>query len=136
MRKQSPKLMQWCSTELIRCQMKYALCLSEDAFSAEMARLEVKQPPPFMATTHANACVHYFNNDEEGELAILCMDLEKSKLRTPIVVAGLLVHEAVHIFQQDCEYRGEKTPSAEYEAYSIQMIAQELMWAYTQALKP
>jgi hypothetical protein len=132
-RKQSPKLLTWCSTELIRCQLKYAICLSEQAFKTEMVRLKVASPPPFMATTHANASVHYFSSDA-GELAILCMDLEGSRKRAPIEVAGLLVHEAVHIFQQDCEYRGEKNPSAEYEAYSIQMIAQELMIAYTKAL--
>lgn len=132
-RKQSPKLLTWCSTELIRCQLKYAVCLSEAVFREEMARLEVASPPSFMSTTHAHATVRFFTSDE-GELAILCMDLEGSRKRTPIEVASLLVHEAVHIFQTDCEYRGEKNPSAEYEAYSIQMIAQELMVAYTKAL--
>lgn len=43
---------------------------------------------------------------------------------------SLLVHEAVHIFQRVCNYIGEDKPSDEFEAYCIQAISQELMYAW------
>jgi hypothetical protein len=43
---------------------------------------------------------------------------------------SLLVHEATHIFQDYCECIGEISPSAEFEAYSIQWISQQLMYEF------
>lgn len=50
-------------------------------------------------------------------------------------VYGLLVHEAVHVWQRIMEYIGESKPSDEFMAYGIQAIAQELMFAYKEAKK-
>ena len=50
-------------------------------------------------------------------------------------IAALLVHEAVHVFQYHCEYLGETAPSKEFEAYSIQFIAQALMQKYADRLE-
>ncbi len=47
--------------------------------------------------------------------------------RDPVEVAGLLVHEAVHVWQAYAQSIGERTPGEEQEAYAIQGIAQELM---------
>ncbi|MDR6628361.1 hypothetical protein J2X86_000349 [Acinetobacter lwoffii] len=46
--------------------------------------------------------------------------------RTMIEIHGLLLHEAVHIWQRIRKLMGEKEPSSEFEAYSIQRIAQDL----------
>ncbi|HEE6574468.1 UNVERIFIED_CONTAM: hypothetical protein KWE62_17950 [Acinetobacter baumannii] len=43
-----------------------------------------------------------------------------------IQVYGLLLHEAVHIWQIVKRRMGERDPSVEFEAYSIQAIAQDL----------
>lgn len=42
----------------------------------------------------------------------------------------MLTHEAVHIWQEIKLQLGEKEPSYEFEAYSIQNISQNLMEAY------
>lgn len=45
--------------------------------------------------------------------------------RTLIEVHKLLLHEAVHIWLRVKKLMGEKKPSVEFEAYSIQRIAQD-----------
>ncbi|MEO3357253.1 hypothetical protein [Acinetobacter haemolyticus] len=50
--------------------------------------------------------------------------------KDPIEVYGLLLHEAVHIWQRVRQLMGETNPSVEFEAYSIQAIAQDLFEMY------
>jgi hypothetical protein len=45
-------------------------------------------------------------------------------------VYGLLLHEAVHVWQIVKRRMGEREPSLEFEAYSIQAIAQDLFEMY------
>ncbi len=46
--------------------------------------------------------------------------------RSHIEIYGLLLHESVHIWQRVRQLMGESNPSIEFEAYSIQAIAQDL----------
>jgi len=55
--------------------------------------------------------------------------------RNPIEVAGLLVHEAVHVWQEYCHGIGEDTPGSEQEAYGVQAISQELMAEFDRQIK-
>lgn len=43
-----------------------------------------------------------------------------------IQIHSLLLHEAVHVWQKVRFLMGESSPSSEFEAYSIQRIAQDL----------
>ena len=67
-----------------------------------------------------DAQVNFYNDDS---LAIVQI---KECERSLIEVHGLLLHEAVHIWQRIKKLMGEKKPSTEFEAYSIQRIAQDL----------
>ena len=100
-----------------------ALCLSQEEFDAALKDIGVR-PMDFIRNDHSDATAHYIDADS-GFSCVVCMRGYEG--RSPIEVAGLLVHEAVHIWQVYAERLGEESPGAEQEAYAIQCISQELM---------
>ncbi|MEC6393360.1 hypothetical protein VXS72_15685 [Acinetobacter pittii] len=75
-----------------------------------------------------------FGTDKQGKneaIVQLCNVQDKSR----IAIFGLLLHEAVHIYQEVKRLMGEKVVSSEFEAYSIQRIAQDLFWAFEESEK-
>jgi len=107
-----------------------ALCLDEAAFHVALAECGVKDYREFMRTAHAHATTHQLIN-KNGNLVCI-VTLGPWAGRKPVEVAGLLIHEAVHVWQMYCERIGEHTPGAEQEAYGIQAIAQELMQSFVE----
>ena len=107
------------------------LCLSNQEYRAVLKRLKLDSSEPWI-TQNANATTH-IRHDVAGLAAIVCLGSMEG--RTEIEVAGLLVHEAVHVWQEWCEHYGERHPAAEQEAYAIQAISQELMAEYARRLK-
>ncbi|MCG5359941.1 hypothetical protein L7832_015420 [Acinetobacter baumannii] len=79
----------------------------------------------FLSIEGAAAQVDFYS---EGAYAIVQIGDTADKDR--IQVYGLLLHEAVHIWQIVKRRMGEREPSVEFEAYSIQAIAQELFEMY------
>lgn len=75
----------------------------------------------------AGRCSFYDGKDNTG-MAIVHIDPLKDVLR--VQTYGLIVHEAVHVYQRTVESMGEDSPSVEFEAYQIQAIAQRLMEMY------
>lgn len=117
----------WLSRR-VACPGPYlALVLSQDECDAAMKVCKV-QPTPYLSTPRAEATTHLLCNDSGESVAIVALG-DTSK-RTSIEIAGLLVHEAVHVWQEHCENIGERNPGREQEAYAIQGIAQELMAEY------
>ncbi len=60
------------------------------------------------------------------------MAVQVKKGTDPNSVVGILVHEAVHIWQKFSQRIGEHEPSGEFEAYAIQSISQRLISAYSE----
>lgn len=120
----------WCDREMVRCPLRYGLATTEKSYHEELRRLKVpeKDWSPFISTTHSHATTHIFDSPKHGVAIIVC--IRPGPGRTGIEIAGLLVHEAVHIWQEACSNIGEREPSPEFEAYSIQAIAQGLLWQY------
>lgn len=99
-----------------------SLCLSEDEFRSAVDDIGASDIPLWC---RKDATTHTFDHKEGDICCIVCM--RNFQGRNPIEVAGLLVHEAVHVWQKYAEYIGERYEGYEQEAYAIQSIAQELM---------
>lgn len=130
MKPKKPKPLEWLDRSLLTSPYCYALCLSEDAFKAEMKSLGVpnERRGGWIATPQADATLHYLENQKtSGLAAIICLRANDKELEQ---VYSLLVHEAVHLWQVIKEHIGEDSPAKEQEAYAIQRIAQSLMYSY------
>ena len=106
-----------------------ALCTDPKKFVSECRRLKIPEHeiPGFLGRDGAHATTHFLRNPAGQMVSIVTMSLSKHDAREQQY--ALLVHEAVHIFRRFCTEIGEDRPSEEFEAYSIQGIAQRLMLA-------
>lgn len=100
-----------------------ALCLSQEDFRAAIKPFKLDSMPSWMTST-GSACVTRFVHD--GRL-ICIVSIQGWEGRNPVEVAGLLTHEAVHVWQLYCTRIGEEKPGDEQMAYGIQSTAQELL---------
>lgn len=107
------------------------LCLTEAEFKSALKHLKAKDQSQW--TSHGyGGTTHIYGNNEGKTTCIVCISDYKG--RSPVEVAGLLVHEAVHVWQQYLADISEKNPSSEQEAYGIQCIAQTLMEEFARRL--
>ena len=106
------------------------LVLSDEAFQVAFDDLEQdnEDRPAWILNSWSNATCHTLSN-KKGELCAV-VAIRGWEGKTGVEVAGLLLHEAVHIWQRFRQHIGEDEPSAEFEAYSIQHLAQQLMQSF------
>jgi hypothetical protein len=121
----------WLSRRIGRLGPYLALCLSHDEFRTAVAHLKSADIPRWM-NAGADATTHTFEHERQGTVCIVCLVVRKGQ--TPVEIAGLLVHEAVHVWQQWCKDVGERHPGDEQEAYAVQHISQDLMSEYARRL--
>lgn len=113
----------WLSGSLQECSFKYKLVTSQKEFQSLLNSLKIGADA--YCDEGALAQTYYYR---DSGVCLVCL---KEGLSLPEVdVFGLLVHEAVHVWQFHCEYIGEDKPGNETEAYAIQKLAVELMRAY------
>lgn len=124
---------QWCQRRLIGNPFYMGICLSEAAFHAALRHAKVPRADwsAWIRSPQADATSHTLESSAGRRIVLVC--LRGWEKRCGIEIAGLLVHEAVHIWQQVREYVGEDNPSSEFEAYSVQAIAQDLMQGFIDA---
>ena len=90
-----------------------------------MKKCGVKYPPQWLIGD--DATTHLFDDK-----AVVCLSAAgKSKLQ----ITGLLVHEAVHVFQYHMERIHETRPGDEQMAYGIQIVSMILIDAYKRRKK-
>lgn len=121
------KKVKWLSGSLVESPIDVGACFSEAAYIKEMKRLKSKDHEPFLIDG-SDACCHFYDCVDGSKLIIVCMGAARGRSKEEVY--SLLVHEDVHVWQEIKENIGEKYPSHEFEAYSIQGIALNLMNAY------
>ena len=90
-----------------------------DAFTRELKRLKVREQVPF-TVRGLSGSTHVF---QKGHTLVVIVCIKPKKMPREQLY-GLIVHEAVHVWQAVLEQIGDETTSDEVEAYSIQYIAQ------------
>lgn len=120
---------EWLSRQVARQGPSLALVLCQADFDYVLSDLGVPGPIPYLREGHFSGTTHYLR-DGAGETACVVAVGDTSKA-SAVQVYGLLVHEAVHVWQHYREMIGETNPGHEQEAYAIQNIAQELMTEYS-----
>ena len=114
----------WCNTWIFGGAFCYGFCPSAKAWHATMKRLGYVASYP---TTAGHATI--FTKDNQRTVVVTVA--ESHDKGDGVVVSSLILHEAVHVWQEWYSLIGESDPSAEFEAYMIQHIYIELMDAYT-----
>lgn len=125
----------WCARGLF--QGGYlAFVTSQKEFEQALADIECTDCDDAFVPNGWPACTHTFG-DVKGSIAcIVGFDMAKAATQDPIDVAALLVHEAVHVWQQNESAAGKLGCfGTEGEAYAIQNISTQLMSAYADKLK-
>jgi hypothetical protein len=123
------KGIKWINRGLITSPYFIGLCRSEKDFKRELKRLKVpRRNWPEWIKDGKDGCCHYLEKRDTNDLCcIVCIKITKETKKAAII--GLLVHESVHIWHAVRDELNEKDPSNEFEAYSIQCIAQRLISA-------
>lgn len=106
------------------------MVLTEAEFRAVATSLKSPDVPAWCTS---DASTTFFEN-ENGETCCV-VSIKGWEGRNPIEVAGLLVHEAVHVWQAYCRDIGERQPGDEQEAYAVQSIAQELLAEFARRME-
>jgi hypothetical protein len=122
--------MEWLDRTIIRSPVFYALATSQKLLDQELKRLKV---PHNFGINKGDASTNFLTNEDGDPVAIVC--LFNYKALDILQVYSLLVHEAVHVFQEIRDNIGEKYPSSEFEAYAIQRISQSLMFEFNRQTK-
>ena len=121
----------WQPRSLMELPFYYCLVITERDYERELKRLKIarKDWPSYTNSVHANATAHFFSRTNSTDECCI-VTLRNWKRIKKVAVFGILVHEAVHIWQEMRDKIGERFPSPEFEAYAIQRIAQNLMHSF------
>lgn len=119
--------MRWLSRDTVRAP-HLLLCLTETEFLRAVRHCSVPNPGGWLDEGQQAACVHTWEKDDRL-ICVVCLAPDTLD-RDPVDVILTLVHEAVHVFQRLCDSIGERAPSREFEAYSIERIAESLICEY------
>lgn len=120
--------MAWLDRQIAAPGPYMVLCTSEGEYIKALRDCGIKHTGEWIKTEHADATCHYVTNASGEAACVIC--IRPKEKTTAVEIAGLLVHEAVHVWQDYCSRIGEVAPGAEQEAYGIQSIAQKLLAEY------
>ncbi len=103
----------------------FGFCPSEKAWHRQMETFSATDEP----YPDSDGRCTFFTKDGKVSCIVTIRDGTEAA-RSTVEIAGLLVHEAAHVWQEVRKAMQEKEPSIEFEAYSMQAIFQELYSAF------
>lgn len=106
--------------------MRYTLVRNQKQMNIALKCIDKKQKIVFL-DGGASARVNFFDDDSA------IVQIGNQEHWSLNAVHGLLLHEAQHIWQELRKKMGEEDPSSEFEAYSVQRIAQDLFDMYDES---
>jgi len=123
----------WHNQSLLRNSVKYALATNQAEFDELLKYL--KQQPEACLPNKEQALTHSFERPGKHKtpFVVVCLDITRKQPDEKYIAT--LIHESVHVWQEFCEYIGEEKPSAEFEAYSIEQIAYNLLMDYRRRIQ-
>ena len=126
------KKYKWLNRRVSREGPYLTLCLSGEELSHAlrgMTKVHIKFPD------YGAKCTTLHHIDTNELCSVVSISKHSQEKCNAIEMAGLLVHEAVHVWQEYAADIGEINPAVEQEAYAIQGISQELMAEYARRIK-
>jgi hypothetical protein len=112
-----------------------ALVTSQAEFAKALADIKMTDYTDDFVPNGWPACTHSFENVDGSIACIVGLNLERCAEQDSIDVAALLVHEAVHVWQQNESKAGKLGCFGdEGEAYAIQNISTSLMTEYVRRI--
>jgi len=119
------KNINWC--ERISYPLPYhCLVESQKQFDQILKKLNAPVGNPFVSSG-SDATTHTLQNEKGETVCIVGLCFKNQEIKQ---ILALLVHEAVHIFQEHKREMGEKICGDEFEAYAIQKISQNLFYEF------
>lgn len=126
-----PTKPRWSTERILAAPIYWTVVTDERQFAPLISELYAPEESPdlrWFAGTDASGITHSYVSSTSGLRSVVCLrnldDLD------PVAVVSLIAHEAMHVWQFVREYLGETTPSHEFEAYSVQIILQQLLGEY------
>jgi hypothetical protein len=104
------------------------LVRTERDYLKAMKTCGIVNPDKWVSDENGGATVHYLADLKGKKCCIVAISVSKDG--TPIEIAALLVHEAVHVVQNYFEDISERNPAKEQMAYAVQYMSQTLMTEY------
>ena len=116
----------WCNKGWF--PVHFGFCPDKKTWAREMRRMGIKGEK---YPTSDGQCSTF---EADGKsIAIVTINKRLDGKCSSNGIVGLIVHEAVHVWQLVRKDIGESNPSSEFEAYAIQAISQELIEAYSES---
>lgn len=121
-KKQSP----WCGYSILKTPIYLGLALNKEQYYEILKKLKVDSSdeskrfdkPSSMGFTQVLT-------SKGGVCCVVCLTNSKEE-----DVISTLVHESYHVYEEIMSFIGEKTPSSEFSAYTIQSVFDTLYSKY------
>ena len=101
----------------------FGFCDNKKAWRKEMRRMKIDDADQMLLNNKPATCWS-FTRPNGYECIIVCIDKKSYKTQPVIAVIGLITHECSHAIDYIMQAIGERNPSTEFKAYTLQGLVQ------------